>query len=194
MIPISLAVVIAATAIPLMRLQDGGIQSESDSAVTVEMAEMNETVKEYAVFQIVVDADDTYISEEIQNACIEIGNKNGYCPELLMAIIESESSGQQYAENGSCKGLMQINMSNSDVVEYMESQGYTDIYDIRTNIEMGCYVLDQKREIFDDDIYAVLMSYNGSKNVGERIDNEDYTDYAVRIVERSWELERIHGK
>lgn len=141
-----------------------------------------------------LDAEDTYISEEIQNACIEIGDKNGYCPALLMAIIESESSGIQYAENGPCKGLMQINMSNSDVTEYMDEQGYTDIFDIYTNIEIGCYVLDRKREIYGDDLYAVLMAYNGSSNVWERMENENYTEYADRIVKRSWELERLHGK
>jgi hypothetical protein len=146
------------------------------------------------VVEVPEGAEDTYISEEIQNACIEIGDKNGYCAELLMAIIESESSGRQYAENGPCKGLMQINMSNSDVVEYMDEQGYTDIFDIYTNIEMGCYVLDQKREIFGDDLYAVLMAYNGSRNVRDRAENEDYTDYAIRIVDRSGELERVHGK
>jgi hypothetical protein len=195
MIPISFA--IAAVVITPLTMSHYSVMPTEDALVATEtdvMARTTEAIKEVAICQLTIDVEDTYISEKIQNECIAVGEERGYCPELLMAIIESESSGRQYAENGSCKGLMQINMSNSDVVEYMDEQGYTDIFDIYTNIEMGCYVLDQKREIFGDDLYAVLMSYNGSKNVGERIDNENYTDYAVHIVERSWELERIHGK
>lgn len=51
---------------------------------------------------------DTWISETAQEACIKYGNQYGICPELLMAIVERESSGVPDAENGGCKGLMQI--------------------------------------------------------------------------------------
>ncbi len=138
--------------------------------------------------------EDTYISDEIRAACIEIGNECGYCPELLMAIIEAESSGRQYAENGSCKGLMQINTANEDVIEYMEENGYTDIFDIYTNIRLGCYVLDQKREVYGDDLYAVLMGYNGVSNVWKKIESGEISEYAIKVSERSAELERTHGK
>ncbi len=141
-----------------------------------------------------VDADDTYISNEIQMLCIEIGVQTGYCPELLMSLIEKESSGRQYAENGPCKGLMQINTDWPEIAVHMAQHGYTDIFDYETNIRLGCFVLDQKREIYGDDIYAVLMAYNGSSNVSERVEKGDYTDYAVNVVNRTCELERLHGK
>lgn len=143
---------------------------------------------------IQINADDTYISDEIQMLCVLIGNETGYCPELLMSIIEAESSGRQYAENGPCKGLMQINTDCPEIFEYMTQRGYTDIYDYETNIRLGCFVLDQKREIYGDDIYAVLMAYNGSSDVSEKVESEDYTNYAVKVVNRTLELERIHGK
>lgn len=146
------------------------------------------------VHHIPFEAEDTYISDEIQMLCVLIGNETGYCPEFLMSIIEAESSGRQYAENGPCKGLMQINTDWLEIAEYMAQHGYTDIYDYETNIRLGCFVLDQKREIYGDDIYAVLMAYNGSSNVSERVENGDYTDYAVGVVDRTWELERLHGK
>ena len=143
---------------------------------------------------IPIDAEDTYISDEIQALCINIGNQTGYCPEFLMSIIEAESSGRQYAENGPCKGLMQINTDWPEIADYMEQHGYTDVYDCETNIRLGCYVLDQKRVVYGNDIYAVLMGYNGSSNVMERMENGDYTDYAIKVAERAWELERLHGK
>lgn len=144
--------------------------------------------------EIKVDAEDTWISKEIQEACVRIGYERGYCPELLMAIIEKESSGRQYVENGPCKGLMQINTSCQEVTDEMERRGYTDIFDIETNILMGCYVLDLKQEIFGDNLYAVLMGYNGSSNVKDRVARQDYTDYAIYVVDRTWELERLHTK
>lgn len=143
---------------------------------------------------IPIDTEDTYISDEIQMLCVLIGEETKYCPEFLMAIVEAESSGLQYAENGSCKGLMQINTDWPEIAAYMQQHGYTDIYDYETNIRLGCYVLDQKREIYGDDIYAVIMAYNGSSNVSERVENGDYTDYAVKVVNRALELERLHGK
>ena len=50
----------------------------------------------------------TYISEDAQEACVKYGEEYGICPELLMAMIELESSGRPDAESGGCKGLMQI--------------------------------------------------------------------------------------
>lgn len=174
------------------------IQAENtkaeESAAELPQVTVEVTVQVTTIDLIPLGAEDTYISDEIQLLCAEIGKQTGYCPEFLMAIIEAESSGRQYAENGSCKGLMQINTDWPEIAVYMNSHGYTDVYDYETNIRLGCYVLDQKREIYGDDIYAVLMGYNGSSNVMERVENGDYTDYAVGIVDRAWELERLHGK
>ncbi|MBD5464065.1 MAG: lytic transglycosylase domain-containing protein [Lachnospiraceae bacterium] len=162
---------------------------EEKSQVVIESVEPFGTID-----FIPIDAEDTYISDEIQTLCIEIGEQTRYCPEFLMSIIESESSGRKYAENGPCKGVMQINTDWPEIAEYMEQHGYTDIYDYETNIRLGCYVLDLKREIYGDDIYAVLMGYNGSSDVIERVENGNYTDYAINVVNRTWELERLHEK
>lgn len=42
---------------------------------------------------------DTYLSEEVQDICVKYGEEYCICPELLMAIVETESSGKQYAES-----------------------------------------------------------------------------------------------
>ena len=41
----------------------------------------------------------TYLSEEIQESCVKYGEEYGICPELLVAIIERESSGRPDAES-----------------------------------------------------------------------------------------------
>ena len=50
----------------------------------------------------------THISVEAKVSCYEYGEMYDICPELLMAMIEAESSGNPKAANGDCEGLMQI--------------------------------------------------------------------------------------
>ena len=133
---------------------------------------------------------DTWISEEAQEQCITYGEEYGICPELLMAIIEQESSGQAYAEHGSCKGLMQV--SEKWHKDRMKRLGVTDIFD--GNVLVGT---DYLAELFaeNDDLYWVLMAYNGGIDYANRMyEAEKYSRYAVSIANRSAELERLHGK
>ena len=133
---------------------------------------------------------DTWISEEAQEQCITYGEEYGICPELLMAIIEQESSGQAYAENGSCRGLMQVSEKWHN--DRMERLGVTDIFE--GNVLVGT---DYLAELFaeNDDLYWVLMAYNGGIDYANRMyEAEKYSRYAVSIANRSAELERLHGK
>ena len=75
---------------------------------------------------------DTYIAEEYQAYCEEIGEMYCVCPELLMAMIETESSGNPDATNGTCKGLMQV--SEKWHRDRMKRLGVKDIYDPYGNI------------------------------------------------------------
>lgn len=137
------------------------------------------------------DENDTYISETAYEACVEYGEQYNICPELLMAIIERESAGKPDAENGSCKGLMQISVKwHSD---RMERLGVTDIFDKRSNILVGADYLSELFEKYGD-VAIVLMTYHGEKNVVEKAENGNISKYAEGILERSEELERLHGK
>ncbi len=123
--------------------------------------------------------------------CEEIGRQYGICPELLEAIMESESSGNPKAENGNCKGLMQINVKYHQ--NRMSRLGVTDIYDARSNILLAA---DYLAELFMEygDMGTVLMMYNGSRNALDRGVQADYTEYAEKIIRRSEQLERLHRK
>lgn len=116
------------------------------------------------------------------------------CPELVQAIIERESQWNPKAVNGDCIGLMQIEQKSH--TDRMKRLGVTDLKDPRGNILVG---VDYLSELFwkYEDIYLVLMFYNAgySKNYGMgawRAGN--YSDYAIKVVERSMELERMNGK
>ena len=133
----------------------------------------------------------TYISEEAQEACVKYGEEYGICPELPMAIIERESTGQADAENGVCKGLMQI--ADRWHADRMERLGVTDIYDADGNIHVGA---DYLAELFEEygEVSTVLMVYHGEKNAVARSENGEISSYADWILTRSAELERRNGK
>ena len=130
----------------------------------------------------------SFISEEAQEACVKYGEEYGICPELLMAIIERESAGKVEAENGGCKGLMQI--ADRWHKERMKRLGVTDIYDVDGNIHVGA---DYLSELFEKycDVGTVLMVYHGEKNADKKTELSDYADW---ILTRSAELERMNGK
>lgn len=130
------------------------------------------------------------LSKEVQSYCEEIGEMYEMCPELLMAIIEAESGGNQYAENGSCKGLMQISIKWH--ADRMEKLGVVDIYDEYSNILLATDYLSELREDYED-VALCLMLYNGSSDAFERAENGNLTNYATSILERSAELERLRG-
>ena len=145
------------------------------------------------IVEAATDKDKQIISEELLIEYTEdIGQQYGICPELLQAMAERESSLHIYAVNGTCKGLMQI--STKWHRERMERLGVTDIYDAYGNIMLAAdYLVELAEE--NDDLYYVLMRYNMKKSTADRLYAAGkYTDYAVGIVERSAELERLHGK
>lgn len=135
---------------------------------------------------------DTYIDEEYQEYCVEIGEMHGICPELLMAMIEAESSGNPKAANGSCKGLMQV--SEKWHTDRMKRLGVSDIYDPYGNILVAT---DYLLELFEKhgDVGMVLMVFNGDSRANDYSEGKcGLSGYAKKILERSEHLERIHGK
>ena len=133
----------------------------------------------------------THISVEAQVSCYEYGEMYDICPELLMAMIEAESSGNPKAENGDCKRLMQI--SERWHTGRMEEIGADDIWSETDNIHIGANYL---HELFNryEDVALVLMVYNGESDAVEKAEKGYISDYARKILDRSAELERWKGK
>lgn len=113
------------------------------------------------------------------------------CPELVEAIIEAESSWNPKAKNGDCIGLMQV--SESWHRDRMARLGVTDLTDPYDNILVG---VDYLSELFEryEDVGAVLMKYNGDSRLPEYLETGEMSEYAEKILTRSAELERMHGK
>lgn len=136
---------------------------------------------------------DTYISEEIQGYVNEVAQLYDLNPNLILAMIEAESSGRaKVVSKAGCVGLMQV--SPKWHKDRMDRLGVIDLTDAYGNILVGC---DYVAEMFAkyDDVYCVLMGYNQgeySGAIGKAMEGK-YSKYAKRIVKRMNELEIVRG-
>lgn len=133
------------------------------------------------------------IPENIYQYCEIVGNEFNICPELLMALAERESQCNPTAANGSCKGLMQVNAS-CHKQRFIDMGWSPDDWD---NAYMNLYVAgDYLHDLFEDydDPGTVLMIYHGESNAVSKGKSGKLSKYAQGILNRSYELERVHGK
>ena len=131
---------------------------------------------------------DTYISEEYQEYVYEIAGEYDLSPELIVAMIETESSGRRkVVSSAGCIGLMQVSPKWHG--DRMERLGVTDLTDAYGNILVGCDFVAELYEKYDD-VYTVLMCYNEGEYHGaiERAEAGKYSKYAEKIVARWNEL------
>lgn len=140
---------------------------------------------------VAAQAEEPYISDAAKEACMEIGETYGICPELLQAIIERESGGDPWAENGSCKGLMQVSVKWHK--GRMDRLGVADIFDERGNILVGADYLSELFEKYGD-AALVLDIFAGDSRAESNYEDGVLSAYAKGILERSEQLERAHGK
>lgn len=133
---------------------------------------------------------DTYICKEYQAYIYDISEKYCVCPELIMAIIETESSGRADAVNGGCIGLMQVYEEYH--IDRMKRLGVTNLYDPYQNILVGVDILMEYAKYGEEDLAIALGRYHGEKNVRQRTEKGHLSKYVTSIMERSHELEMLH--
>lgn len=98
-------------------------------------------------------------------------------PELVLAIIQIESAFNRYAISYvGARGLMQI------MPFWLKEIGKPDedLFDIRTNLRMGCTILRHYLDREKNDKRKALARYNGS--VGKR----KYPDKIFNALSRNW--------
>ena len=122
------------------------------------------------------------------------GSEYDICPELLESIAYFESRYTADAVNGSCMGLMQVNPNAHK--DRLEKYGWSseDLLDPYKNMMIAS---DYLQELFDEyeDVGLVLYIYNGnSTGLKQYKKTGQLNKYAAKILDRSAELERIHGK
>ena len=133
------------------------------------------------------------IPTEITQYAEIIGNEFDICPELLEAMAFYESSYKPEVTNGNCKGLMQVNPTIHKL--RFEEAGWStaDWTDSYKNMYVAA---DYLAELFDqyEDVGIVLGVYHGESNAVEKGKQGKLSSYTKKILKRSEELERAHGK
>lgn len=101
--------------------------------------------------------------------------------ELILAVIETESSYRPNAKNGSCRGLMQIHTVNLDWLE-KDFGRELDLYDITDNVYAGSYILAGYYHKYD--IHSALMAYNGGQGYMRKMVRKGYesSTYSRKVV------------
>lgn len=121
-------------------------------------------------------------------------------PELVYAVIQVESSWNEYADSGSSKGLMQLNKNTYPWLAEEVGIINPDPFNWKQNVQMGCWYLDALRTTWldagyvgDDVTYMMLISYNrgvsGAKSYIAKNSMYDNT-YANKVLAIKYELER----
>lgn len=125
-------------------------------------------------------ADDIYTMAE------EISKPYNISPELVQAIIWTESRYATDAVNKNCKGLMQVNEKCHK--DRMDRLGVTDLYNPYDNIRVGVDYLSELYMMYED-TGVVLDMYNGLS-----VSSNKVSAYTKQITELAYDLETEHGK
>ena len=91
--------------------------------------------------------------DNVQCCAVYGGLRHGIDPALVMAVIQVESSGNRFARNGGCVGLMQVN-------EHVWKLDERFLYDADYNIFAGCKILRHYLDLAKGDVAKALTFYN----------------------------------
>ena len=125
-------------------------------------------------------------------------------PYLVLSVIKTESGFDTLAtSNKKAKGLMQIMDSTAnDVIKkinLIDNIDNLDLYDINTNISIGCKYLSYLINHYNGNYYLAICAYNaGMGNVDRWIENgyidrhlENYIDINVPFNETKKYLKKV---
>ena len=128
-------------------------------------------------------ADATDYMDDIITAAEGAAERYEIPVELILAVIETESSYRPNAKNGLCRGLMQIHTVNLDWLE-RDFGRELDLYDIEDNVYAGSYILAGYYHKYD--LHRALMAYNGGAGYARKMARKGYesSKYSRKVVER----------
>lgn len=131
---------------------------------------------------------DVPLTEDLQDIIIDVSEKRGVDPALVLAVIEKESGYNPDAsgDNGKSQGLMQI-WRNAHK-KRMKKLGVANLYDPRDNVLVGIDILAEKLEKYENTEKA-LIAYNagdaGAKKhfFSKGIYSSSYSRAVLKIAE-----------
>lgn len=154
-------------------------------AKEVLLGELSRTDDE--LFQVLPEkGQELFYDRALRNDFLSLCEEYEFDPAVMLAIMFKESSFNPDADNGLCKGLMQIYPKWHK--ERMEELQVTDLTDPLQNMITG---MDYLAELKTDDrsMEYALMIYNmGYKKATASLKEYGYSEYATSIMEYAKEL------
>jgi soluble lytic murein transglycosylase-like protein len=108
------------------------------------------------VFRVEIKAKSESIKNQISDGVLKASEKYGVDPNLILAVIQTESSfNPDVVSSAGAVGLMQIMPAN------FKHLGLTDPYNIEQNIDAGTKLLKEYLDKYNGNEEMALMAYNG---------------------------------
>lgn len=134
---------------------------------------------------------DVPLDAELQLYIMDLCEEANISAALVIAMIERESyfDASAVGDGGDSLGIMQIQPKWHQW--RMDELGGGDWFNAYDNIAVGVHILKGLFDRYGDDVYMVLMAYNGGASYAERMAAKGITsDYALKVDARASELER----
>lgn len=134
---------------------------------------------------------DYYIREthpiKYENYVERYARENNIDKVMVYAVIKTESGFDSGAvSNVGARGLMQIMEETFDWIKYRlddEDTEYIDMFEPKTNIKYGSYLLGYLNSEFEDDDAVFAAYHAGVGNVSEWLDDPRYSSDGVHLDE-----------
>lgn len=156
---------------------------EAIQSIAQEEAEEPIQSNKYMTIETLEEQNEKAVSEHenLKNIIFEICSQyDNVRPELVLAMIETESTYNPNAENGDCIGLMQVNrIIHAERARKLE---VTNLFDPWSNVLTGVDYFSDLMTQYDNDEEKALVAYNCGHYTGS------VTAYATKILNRSYEL------
>ena len=118
-------------------------------------------------------------------------------PAIVYGIMATESGFDNYAENGNCKGIMQVDQryaqqwyTNSKfLIKQYNITNISDLFDFRLNVILGCEAYSEWNQIIVDKEMDPLIDTLGAYNNGYNyIAQPDYS-YSVDVINFAYKIQ-----
>lgn len=134
---------------------------------------------------------DVPLDDSLQKYVIDMCNKRGVAPSLVFAIMGRESNFNPncVGDSGDSLGIMQIQPKWHQW--RADKLGCLDWFNPYDNATVGIDIIAGLFEKYGDDVYMVLMAYNGGSSYANRMSNKGVvSDYAIKVNAIAEELDK----
>lgn len=136
---------------------------------------------------------------EMEKYAQEMAEHYGLSSSLVEAVIFTESSWRERADNGICKGLMQIQPNTGKWIAGELGIKNLNLFNYKHNIQIGCWYLNYLRDYWynkgytdEDTLHLMLISYNrGPGGCAKWVKNHNIEDnaYANKVLQEKYKID-----